>query len=885
MKHMKIRKGISLLLALCLCLGMLSTPALAAPGYPGSSTGNTGTADSEKLEALNETVYVYLNVGEGTVTDEKAPEMPKFEVPDASVEEAVKDAQEELDSADKPENFTETAPEAVGDAPTFSGDLEAAKDAMTEAEENLDSAKGELDTQRDTLASTLTEAEDAAKSASEAIASAKAEQEKLQGELDEALGQLEAPADEDKPGAMEDYGTYEEYTAAVDAYNAKVDAYNAACGQLKEKYEQAKTELQGKADAAAQAKESADAKVQEAKDALDAFNTAVDSYNELGKEPPKAVTDYNQALEDYSGEVEEYNKAADEYNEAVDNYNTAAGEYNQRQDVTDYNGKVDAYNDAKDTYDKEFDAYKDSVVKYDEEALEWNTDKAEKNDEAVIGALLGESGSLLDSKYAGQEITVTKEQTDIFDQINSGSIAADALTQEQVDAYNSVVKAYNAAVDQYNANAKKDLIGLLKEDSRFDGQNGSYNADTDTEVNLWYTIGKVDVGSVFQDSPGTIKQDSAGTDSGTDYSSQDGGRDVYYWDKEDGEWTMNAAGSKAEENFESHLNGGLDGLQTAMGSSDNLDYYKEGAGSSASKVDLSEVTSKWVLKVSNGANGYQSETSVNGKLQPSWHLDGYLKVTKLAKLAELAAVPVKNDYSKADRVEAETVETLEKLPDAEESSIEWTAKTETAVSWEGITVEGPGAIELEEPDIPLAAEPITPDEQPEPEPEPEPEPVIPEPTPEPDPDPVVPEPEPTPDPEPVVPDPEPTPDPAPVDPVVPVDPVDPTPPAVDIPEVDVPLAETPVEIPAVAEIPDEPAPLAETPEEIPPVVEIPDEPAPLAETPEEVPAVVEIIDDGVPLADVPKTGDISAVWYLSALLSAAGLLVLTGLERRRSRAK
>ena len=848
MKHMKIRKGISLLLALCLCLGMLSTPALAAPGYPDGNTGNTGTADSEKLDALKETVYVYLNVGEGTVTDEEVPEMPEFQAPDASVEEEVKKAQEALDSADKPADFTETPPEAVDDAPDFSGDLEAAKDAMAEAEKNLNSAKDNLDTRRDALTSTLAEAEEAAKSANEAIESAKAEQEKLQGELDEALGQLEAPADEDKPGAMEDYGTYEEYTAAVDAYNAKVDAYNAACGQLKEKYEQARTELQGKADAAAQAKESADTKVQEAQDALDAFNTAVDSYNELGKEPPKAVTDYNQALEDYSGEVEEYNEAADEYNKAVDEYNTAASEYNQRQDVTDYNGKVDAY--------------KDSVVEYDEKALAWNNDKADKNDEAVIGALLGESGSLLDSKYADQEITVTKEQTAIFDQINRGSIASDALTQEQVDAYNSVVKAYNAAVDQYNANAKKDLIGLLKEDSRFDTQNGSYNAGTDTEVNLWYTIGKVDVGNVFQDNPGTIKQDSAGTDSGTDYSSQDGGRDVYYWDKKDGKWTMNAAGSNAAANFESHLNGDLDDLQTAMGSSGNLEYFQKDAGSSASKVDLSGVTSKWVLKVSNGANGYQSETSVNGKLQPSWHLDGYLKVTKLAKLTELAAVPVKNDYSNADRVEAKTVETLKTLPSVDESSIEWTAKSETAVSWEGITVEGPGAIELKEPDIPLAAEPIVPDEQP----------VIP------DPDPVIPEPDPVvPEPDPMVPEP--------VDPVVPVDPVEPAPPAVDIPEVDVPLVETPEEIPAVVEIPEELAPLAETPEEIPAVVEIPEELAPLAETPEEIPAVVEIIDDGVPLADVPKTGDISAVWYLSALLSAAGLLVLTGLERRRSRAK
>ena len=43
--------------------------------------------------------------------------------------------------------------------------------------------------------------------------------------------------------------------------------------------------------------------------------------------------------------------------------------------------------------------------------------------------------------------------------------------------------------------------------------------------------------------------------------------------------------------------------------------------------------------------------------------------------------------------------------------------------------------------------------------------------------------------------------------------------------------------------------------------------------------VQEILDEDVPLANVPKTGDISALWYLTTLLSA-GILATLGLRRK-----
>ena len=104
-----------------------------------------------------------------------------------------------------------------------------------------------------------------------------------------------------------------------------------------------------------------------------------------------------------------------------------------------------------------------------------------------------------------------------------------------------------------------------------------------------------------------------------------------------------------------------------------------------------------------------------------------------------------------------------------------------------------------------------------------------------------------------------------------VDVPDPDVPLVDVPDVDVPLVETPEEV----EIPDVEVPLAELPEE----VEIPDVEVPLTELPEEV----DIPDVEVPLANVPKTGDASLLWYMTALLSAAGLLALAAFERRQRR--
>ena len=86
-----------------------------------------------------------------------------------------------------------------------------------------------------------------------------------------------------------------------------------------------------------------------------------------------------------------------------------------------------------------------------------------------------------------------------------------------------------------------------------------------------------------------------------------------------------------------------------------------------------------------------------------------------------------------------------------------------------------------------------------------------------------------------------------------------------IPDGDTPLAD----LPQTLELPDVDVPMAEMSEE---VADIPDDEVPLAELP----------DEEVPLADVPETGDKSMAWLLAAIAAGLGLagMMVTGRKRK-----
>ena len=90
--------------------------------------------------------------------------------------------------------------------------------------------------------------------------------------------------------------------------------------------------------------------------------------------------------------------------------------------------------------------------------------------------------------------------------------------------------------------------------------------------------------------------------------------------------------------------------------------------------------------------------------------------------------------------------------------------------------------------------------------------------------------------------------------------------------------DVPEEQPPLVDVPDVQPPLVDVPDVQPPLVEWPDT-APVVNVPDEQPPLVEVPDEDVPMTGVPQTGDYSMVWYVAALLSALGLIVLTFKKR------
>ena len=100
----------------------------------------------------------------------------------------------------------------------------------------------------------------------------------------------------------------------------------------------------------------------------------------------------------------------------------------------------------------------------------------------------------------------------------------------------------------------------------------------------------------------------------------------------------------------------------------------------------------------------------------------------------------------------------------------------------------------------------------------------------------------------------------------------------DIPDEQPPLTDLPDE---PVEVPDEQPPLVDLPDEQPPLVEWPDT-VPVVSVPDEQPPLVDIPPEDVPMTGIPQTGDFSMVWYVTALMSALGLAVLTLKKREDS---
>lgn len=845
------------------------------PGTTEPGTTEPETTEPETTEPSSDTPAAVTPApveesGETGSESGSEPENPTFA---DQIKDTVNNINDRVEDLNEAKSETDTA--VQGGLKDADEAQKAVQEAKTKLDEALNELQSDFESKKSTAEEKVAEAEEYLKTYEETMSARETE---LQNDLNTKLAEAEAlkPSSETAPvrqegQSEEEYvAQYDAWVAASTAYNNKLTelqtAYEAAKKELSDKYEEAKKEV---ADAQNAFKEASDAltlllgekdgefyKTLEGLDApIKAYNDAVNAYN-------AKVEDYNAVAKSYNDAADAVDKAVGDYNEAVGDHNTAAGEYNDKVDT--YYDKVEAYEEAIGNYNEKVDAYNDS-------AADWNSAKVEEQNNAVdmssddaAVSKLNDAVSKFNDKAAEDQIAdqlanITNEDIQVYREVvgmltaeadpateeeTSQTNSASALTNDQIAAYNKVVKAYNAAIDQYNQNLVNEKLDQVR--NYFDPE-----ARHEANGDYWYTVGKFDVKGIFSGKPEDLKDnylDNNKKDYNADETDLDAvydnynfesasesnriyyGRDIYYFDKVNGQMSSTPSSANWKEGTEDK-NLYADGktqadLLNAL-NRDNLDAFKTlhtGTG-----FDPATDINRWVLKVSYGANDYVEETS--GK--ETFHLDGYLYVQQLSKLALLEERAVKSETHdlteeqwselRADDQVA-TLTGVPELDNAETYDVYWNVMEPIIQE-----PESDDELDVEDPYVPtyevITEVPdnitITPRDTTTPPP-----PVV---TPEPEPDPV--------------------------------------PPTTGGGGGGGGAAAAPA---PVAEIADEATPLAELPEE---VAEIAEEEVPLAELPAEEEA--EIMDEEVPLADIPHTGDISAVWYLSALISAAGLAMLT----------
>jgi len=748
----------------------------------------------------------------------------------------------------------------------------AANDEIKNANTALEQA---LEGRRETIQAMKTAAEEAVKTANQAVTACSEKQRQLNRELAEKVSALSKPSE--TPPVREDGQDDAAYRAAYDAWTAECDAYNTEAAELQADYSAKAGELKALSDEAAQAAAAANSALAAAQDELNKFNQQVENAKAGAAGEAETVSDYNdnvpkynEAAGDYNAKAEAYNGDAQAFNDTVGNYNSSVGEYS-----AEYNEVVTAYNDAVDKAEKAVDTYNGQVDEYNGEAADWNINKISSEVWAQVEAL------------EQMQADIKVYQT-VSDQIKS-SAAAEAeedaqpknplagLSDDEIDAYNRVVSAYNEAVDRHNKKHVQETMTSLINDVKksFPDQSPNTTDAGGGTKNTWYTIGKIYVGDIFAVKPEGVLTSNLKSGNGkyTDKNRQDygtavetaKGKDLYHWNAK-----VDENGKKMEvddliyADKESELyNSGfdLDALEARLFADpdtgaintdgENFERFRKTITDESDPSNVGAMTGnligKWVLKAEDGAQG-----GFNVKKEGTLHLDGYLYVEQLSRLATLEK-HAKNPYSDTERVERVTkleikaedttapLELKEVDPYTELAAVTPNTIEAEPEAWD----DKPSAPSFSERELaPISINRV---EYTEPEFDPDP-------------------------------------DREDGDDGDDSDDDDdttgggtgadaPAEAPVSIADEAVPLVETPAplaEAPVTAGIADEIVPLAETPE-----VEIAGEEVPLAETP-----LVEILDEDVPLADVPETGDAAGMWYALTILSACGLMTLRVVKKR-----
>lgn len=877
MRHKNMKKFLSLLLVLSMTLGVMSTTAFAvgndaqdyvyvyvgidvvetegAEEFQGEFTGNRTELDKEKNE-LDNTANTLDATKQNLLENKPEFEEPKDEEGE-TLTEAIEFAKGEvtgalanLEKAPKPTYpSAETAGEesdtpAAAAEPTFAqgvngtiggynSEQRATEDAAKDDAAKADAAVDQLEKRQETVDAALKEAKgklEAAQSAAAgevakantAVQACKDEKAKLDGALSTQIADLGERPSETAPVRQEGQSEAD-YVAAHNAWVQACEDYNEALKPIQEAYDKAVKDLEAKAkeadDAVKAAQELyntatedlnaynrlaqseygnliADAKdIQEIHDKLDAYNKEVDEKANLEKDG------YNSVAKEYNDAAAEYNDAVGKYNSAVEDFNnTAVKNHNDR--IDELNKAVGDYNTDAGKYNAEAEAYNKGVADYNGEATEWNAEKAKVD--LLEAQLKGLNADGITVESVKNALSLSENFEELSDEEYNAKVQE---YNKAVVAYNQAVKAFNEALESNTQDVIKNLVSpYIRDDAQ------TWTTETESGSTHWYTLGKIDVKDAqFAGYIGDYQDTAAG------YG------DIYTWDTDELDSNGKPKGEAVEGRIPDQLKDDFEAFTSKLEAGANGGNF---TADSKTKGDVKELMTdsihKWVLTSANGANSGTTGDSYVDSGRPAWHLNGYLRVSKLSTLATLEERAVRIADTKKEGIdEKDWAQKEHRIDDTQLETLELYVKLNPEKDAPSITPPDPttwGQENAKFDKITLDTEvpsELTGGTR--------------------------------------LPDPRPT-----------------TPPPTEEEEDD-------DDGPGTTTITEDPTPLAEAPEE----VEIPPEEVPLAEEPEE--DEVEIPDEDVPLADVPQTGDIASVWYLSALVAMAGLVVLTLVERKERR--
>ncbi len=903
MKKNLCKRLLALFMALSLCLGLCCTPAFATDtGIGGTDSGSAGSSNTDSDSAASDSTDSSSTDG-NTSSDNTGSDSAASDNTDSGSTGSDSAGSDSTDSDSTDSDNTDSGSTGSDSAGSDSTDSDST-DSDNIDSDSIDSDSTDNDnTDNDNTDNDNTD-NDNTDSSQDRPNKAPMQAPAPAGESG-SNGPEETTSESSAPSAKDDYiyvylnaekvdpkeppkvnaedpGSNKHVVDAFKNASAKLDEQNKAIDKANSEYKAALDELK-ELTQVDKPDEVPDPFTEQEPQRPASFSESAPEKPDILKGPaPGTSPEKGESRADYEARVEAYNQAAEAYNQAVSGYNSAVAQY--KKDFEAYLAQAQAYNTKLDEYRNKVNTYNSAVEAYNKYVSDYTTlaEKANtlgKNYQSAVDAY----NALVKGEYQNALDAINQYNDMVADYNSAAAGMNSSYTDGHVkDQYDPSTLENIETTDEYNAAIKtlNDQAGQINKDQESSKQPLGYETDLQQDASLneanpsnfgvgenWLTIGRVDISDQEFSTP-----DEAVKDLGI----SKGGTTVYTWEAA---WTDGALTWTGNPNSSVAGAAGIlaDATIKAIGESikkmmesgnDRYDYKGSGNQGQAGKVDenghlatnhsVLAHTYKWELKLSDGATDYgtiNKDVAANkdGKINWTWHLDGYVFMQPMVMLLEKVTGP-------------------DETADVKTSSVTEVSKLDNANSIHNIpaylllsqmpelsTIEGTIDTVTPTPDVPTPPTPPTPPTggggnnggggTP------------------------------------------------PVDPQPPVDIPEEEPPLVDVPEEEPPLVDIPEEEPPLVDVPEEEPPLVDVPEVDPPLVDVPDSDVPQASRPtkpakptkparpaiSQTTAEVDIVDEEVPLADVPKTGDNTSLWCAIALAAVASITGVKLSEKKKAK--